>query len=446
MNINMRSKEFFPHVSTNGWIAASLLIACLFLSACVQVPQAVAMDAARRSTIKKIALLSIERPKQVTVVSASSAAVIASSIPGLGVLGAALVAGTAAAAGRAADGTLGSNEQNDYNNLFGANRPEFATALLEQLRSQLESKGFEVSVVIDQKPAFHDAKRIFDFGKIQVAADAVLHVVYREFGYRSEPFSAKFSPRIVFDVKLIDASSKNILFSNTFSLAVENAAVRQFTNVQPGKIDTFDSFAALKAGHQASMDSLLSYQAFMAKRVGQLLAGEKVDESEKLQPIGTGAVRPAGSSAVVTTTTAQPGKAPVFLGQDEKLPTLASLLGTWTGKYACGPYLGNGQIKNQQGFVDRAFMTVTGGSATMSRKGGNFNEAVSGQIADDFTASLQGQGAFNDSPDKPWTTQFSGRFSVEKGVLKFSSNGRLLTVRGAVTRECTAELLKTPAT
>jgi hypothetical protein len=122
--------------------------------------------------------------------------------------------------------------------------------------------------------------------------------------------------------------------------------------------------------------------------------------------------------------------------------TRADLNGNWSGKYTCGPYLGTGQVSSPLGFVNNVSMEVADSGATLSRKGSSFSETVSGQVTDEFTASLQGQGALVSAPDKPWTTRFAGRFSVANGLLKFGANGQQVTSRGAVARECTVELTK----
>ncbi len=149
-----------------------------------------------------------------------------------------------------------------------------------------------------------------------------------------------------------------------------------------------------------------------------------------------GASGPAGAAAAQVDT---PNASPAA---NAATGLVASLQGSYSGKYLCGPPL-QGGTNNPQGFEVRASLSVSGNTATMTRKSATYSETVSGSLASDGASALYGQGAFNDSPDKPWTTHFEGQFSSAGSVTKFSGKGKHLTAKNVVSRECTVELIKT---
>lgn len=215
-------------------------------------------------------------------------------------------------------------------------------------------------------------------------------------------------------------------FTLTLSSTVFDAAgrvLRKVTVVGEGKAE-FDEFkgnhslSAVRASNDALSKLIVALARSLDLRVGAV-NGDSAGESM--------------SSSVVRSS---PSVDPLGVARSD-------LRGNWSGKYTCGPYSGKGQVNSPEGFVDRVSMTVTETGATMSRRGSSFSEAISGQITDQLTASLQGQGAYTNAPDKPWTTKFSGRFSVVNGLVKFNANGQLITVSGVVTRDCATEMVKT---
>lgn len=378
-------------------LIVSSMFVTLILSACAHAPASVALDDDHRKTIKKIAILTIEQPKQIKVISASGAGVIASSIPGLGVLGAALVAGTTAAMGQAADGTLIGEKQTEYNDLFGKNPYDFSSKLRSELKTQMELKGYEVIVIDDPKIAMPNAQGEFDFGKNDIHADAVLHVKYTAFGYMSAAFSTTFKPQISLTAKLIDAKNNAVLFSMPIRIPVP---------LKNGEeVMGFDGFDALKTEYRESYSVLLNYQALMAKLLAKQLAGEKDT-----------AISIANQNDFLTK--AQSAQVPVDTSTEK-----------WSGQMSCGARQDKSTRKAYQA---KFAMEVKGSSVNVHRELPQVAETLSGQIATNMLVLL-GEGYLTKTPNQKWQFRISGDF--QPGAPIYAGKGNMLA-NGHAIRAC----------
>ncbi|WP_157889111.1 hypothetical protein [Herminiimonas arsenitoxidans] len=377
-------------------IVSSMLIT-LILSACAHAPASVALDDDHRKAIKKIAILTIEQPKQIKVISASGAGVIASSIPGLGVLGAALVAGTTAAMGQAADGTLIGEKQTEYNELFAKNSYDFAAKLRNELKAQMESKGYEVIFIDDPKLAIPNAQGEFDFGKNDIPADAVLHVKYTVFGYMSAAFSTTFKPQISLTAKLIDAKNKTVLFSMPVRIPAPQKNGEEVVG--------FDGFESLKTEYRESYSVLLNYQALMAKLLAKQLAGEK-DVAISIANQNDFLAKAQSKQALVD-------------DNAEK----------WNGLMACDARHDN---IARSAYKAKFVMEVKGSSVNVHRQLPQVAETLSGQIAENMLVLL-GEGYLTKTPDKKWQFRISGDFQPDAPT--YSGKGNMIA-NGHAIRAC----------
>lgn len=120
------------------------------------------------------------------------------------------------------------------------------------------------------------------------------------------------------------------------------------------------------------------------------------------------------------------------------------LAGNWAGTYSCGAYLGQpGATSYPAPWVAKVQMTVQGNRASITRTPTNdVTETVSGDIASDLTASLQGDGTMVSESKNTWRTQVSGSFSAAGTAPKFAGDGTILTNKGQPVRECKVSLSK----
>ncbi len=194
-----------------------------------------------------------------------------------------------------------------------------------------------------------------------------------------------------------------------------NQLVRTLTVTGEGKAE-FDEFKS-----NFSLSTVRASNDALAKLVAALTAPGTA---------GASGSAPAGAQAQMAQNTSQA----VNDGR--------AINGRWAGKYVCGPYQGTANVANRDGFTDSATLVVDGAKATMRRGGSNFSETVTGELALDMSLVLKGQGAMTATPDRPWNTEFSGKFAPSGGATKFVGTGRQTVASGAIARECSVELAR----
>ena len=140
------------------------------------------------------------------------------------------------------------------------------------------------------------------------------------------------------------------------------------------------------------------------------------------------------------TPAAAPAAAPASRAALPVPAQVAALSGQWSGFYGCGAYVGRGRVESPAAWTAPVTMTVDGTHATMSRGSANYSETLTGEIGADLSLQLQGKGAMTRTPDQPWTTRFSGKFSGSPS--RFDGTGTLATASGEVSRHCTVDLVK----
>ncbi len=299
---SMMIKRMFPR-SLISRSTTMMLVALLFAGCAAPT---VKLEAERRETIKTIAILQINQPATVRIFSQSGATAIAGAIPGLGVLGAAIAGGVSGAIA----GTTGKSDEGDFNRLIPESDRQYADALTTHLAADLTANGYTVLVQPGVKlPLLPNSKEV-DYKVVETTADAFVYVTYQYFGYFSPQFKDEFRPRIDFTVKVIDAKSKEVIFSDRYSLSEVNNEANGISSVGAGKLAIYPNSAELKNRSAAAYQALLKYQAFIASRFAGNFIG-KWDEATVKTPLIPGVAdaaqaRPAVAKAARVATVPVP--------------------------------------------------------------------------------------------------------------------------------------------
>lgn len=121
---------------------------------------------------------------------------------------------------------------------------------------------------------------------------------------------------------------------------------------------------------------------------------------------------------------------------------LKAIEGQWTGKYACGPYQGNGRPANPEAWSRDVNMEVTGEQVTIVRaQKGVYQETLKGQLTPDLMIGLQGRGDYDGEPSRNFTSVFFGLFYETTAGTSFTAAGELRMANSNVRiRQCTIDM------
>ena len=143
-----------------------------------------------------------------------------------------------------------------------------------------------------------------------------------------------------------------------------------------------------------------------------------------------------------TTLVAESANSPSLRVQPEGEKFLP-LVGTWTGKFVCGPFLGTGPANNPNGFQTDIKMDVArDGTVTATRGDKTFSDQVAGQLAGDMTLRLEGKGGYTDTARSGWISRYLGEFSLADAAYVFKGAGQIMNVARVASRDCTITAAK----
>ena len=156
-------------------------------------------------------------------------------------------------------------------------------------------------------------------------------------------------------------------------------------------------------------------------------AASPEQKARPFAPAPQGVTTPATVSANLQSPRVQPE------GQ-ESLP----LVGAWTGKFVCGPFLGTGPANNPNGFqTDIKMEVASDGTVTATRGDKTFSDEVAGKLAGDMTLRLEGKGVYTDTARSGWISRYLGEFSLADAAYVFKGAGQIMNVARVVSRDCT---------
>lgn len=279
-----------------------LLTVALAVSGCAQPPQRKSADIAAMTKLRRIAVVD-PGPAPVKYLSQSAgpgvAAAMLSAIPGLGVLGAAIVGGVGSAVGGAA------NAATEGNASKGKLPPEVVAeqsrALSEQLVSLLQDGlqrgGHEVLVVASR--ATKDAAQkndTVDCARYTTDADALLQLSYITVGYTSPPYKTEWVPSLYIRARLTDCHTGLDVYRNAIVASNRNSQFASGELIQVPEAPPYPSIDALASNVEESFNELAKRQQIVGQRIiRQLLAGPDSIPTLSGAAVTTAALKPVSA-------------------------------------------------------------------------------------------------------------------------------------------------------
>lgn len=221
----------------------------LLISGCVTAQQ-VDLDKAANPTLRKIALMPVDPPKNVIVANIGSPAMAFGAIGGL-------IAGANDA-----------NHSSTYADMLKAGKVELAPAMTAAVQTELRKAGFTVVTITDQKPTLSPDRKTLDYSGIRTDADAILAVRIATVGYMSPQFSTTYRPWVAATAVLFDAKTKKTLYVRTFSAGYE-MKVKNAIHVDTSARFKYANFDDLSARFADSVDGLIEGETLIAGLIGQ---------------------------------------------------------------------------------------------------------------------------------------------------------------------------------
>ncbi|RST51458.1 hypothetical protein [Variovorax sp. MHTC-1] len=209
--------------------------------------------------IKRLAVLDVAPPKLIAI-SQSGAPAVAAAIPGLGVLGAAIVGGVAGGIEGAIKGRTGESLQSRY----ASSGIQLQDVLVASLAEQLRRRGYEVIRL--EKAAKRRADGQLDLAGLDIQADAVLAIEYLSVGYISPAFKSSWHPVLQLRAELVEIPARRTIYSKAWAAAPVNAAGPPLQMVNEGPLLEFGSVEQFEAQGRKSIEQLAKYQAWIATR------------------------------------------------------------------------------------------------------------------------------------------------------------------------------------
>lgn len=188
------------------FLTVSFLI-LLFLYSCASsgVPNAVQLDSARKSSIKKIAILGMAEPQRFMVSDGSS-----STVGGL--LGGAV--------GGLIAGSVERSRAENYVKMINDKKISLATSFYSSMLTKLNGKGFQAIYYPNEKPKLAEDKKTDSYYHINVDSDILLNVWYGNTGYFAKSATAPYEPFITLFIRILDSKTKEILFYQAYRVGV----------------------------------------------------------------------------------------------------------------------------------------------------------------------------------------------------------------------------------
>ncbi|MEI7613977.1 MAG: hypothetical protein WCK63_13835 [Betaproteobacteria bacterium] len=234
----------------------TLLIA-FFVSGCAhqKIVEVKNIDSTDRAKIKKIALLRINAPQQVTIRNQT----VATSAAVSGVIGYLI------------EGTANEDYTKQYVSELNKQKVTFVPELAAAIQKELKNNGYQVEYLENQFARLKEDKTV-DYSGINTDADAILNVFYGRVGYAS-PIGQKYSPWVNIAAVMIDPKTQNRMFS-TNMVVHPNADKQPKGNViylMPKSVDQFSSFEEIMSSFKVSTDAIIEEEEKIAVLIAQQL-------------------------------------------------------------------------------------------------------------------------------------------------------------------------------
>jgi len=230
-------------------IAASCVI---FIQGAYCAPvQKTEIDKAVKSQIKRIALIPIGEPQNVQVIYIGGAAGLFGVLGGL------------------AQGSENAEQSKKFVSLIKDIKPTLSETLTIALTQALKEDGYEVSIADGQKPKYLADKKILDFSEVKVDADVILCVGYGAVAYMcsSAKFSARYQPWLIIKVQIVDAKTKNDVYSKFFNYGRETR-IRDAVKLPADKKYNYKSADDIMAHSTEAFGGIVDGEKAVAKEVG----------------------------------------------------------------------------------------------------------------------------------------------------------------------------------
>ena len=235
----------------------SFLILLLLLVGCsmISVVKRIEFDKTANNHIKTIALLRIDEPTRISVVSGEIPAGALFGAVGVGVKAASVKKRSSA-----------------FRQALNEHHIQFAPAMVEELQQELAKKGYRFTYLQNQSLMDAVDGNTFDLSKLQTDADAILFVEIFGVGYYSQ--QKRYRPLVNVQVRLFDARSNMLIYCKGIIVQIPNENNGDSSNndiIFPDEDYYYDSIDALMSNIDEAARGLLDCQSKIAVRIADQL-------------------------------------------------------------------------------------------------------------------------------------------------------------------------------
>jgi len=232
------------------FLATALLVGVALLISGCATAQSVDLARGAGSRIRKVALMPVDPPVNVLVMNIGGGASMFGAIGGL------------------IQGADNSEKSKAYKELMIERGVQLDRPLTAALRDQLKRSGYEVTLITDQKPKVSADGRTKNFKEIRTDADAILVVSVGAVGYISGQFSTYYQPWVAATAVLIDARTKEVLYTKTFSAGFK-MKVKNAVHIETAERYKFPSYDELSGHFDESINGLVDGEMLIAGQVAE---------------------------------------------------------------------------------------------------------------------------------------------------------------------------------
>ena len=229
-------------------LLAGSALAALLLAGCASAPN-IEVDRAAATQVKRVAVLGIHEPTNVTVMNIGGAA------GAFGLIGGLIQGGTNA------------DHSKQFAEALKQQKQSLSEPMLAAITQSLKEDGFEVTVAADQKPKLAADGKSDDYTDVHVDADAILSVWFGVVGYMSAPNSTHYEPWVLIKARLLDAKTKKDIYFKTFcvgyKMKIENAVM-----LPADPKYRYKSFDDIMAHTSDAAAGLVNCEEITAKQIG----------------------------------------------------------------------------------------------------------------------------------------------------------------------------------
>jgi len=227
-----------------------LAVAILLLGACASVPRQ-EFDKQAQGAVKKIALLQVPEPKEISVINIGGAS---------GMFG--LIGGLAQA------GDIQS-KTNQYTDKMRQMNLQMGAEIAQALQRELKKQNYETVYLSDQRPAIKNENQA-DYSAIRTDADAILDVWYVAVGYLSTANSFDYKPWVRVSARLVSAKDHSQLYFRAFNYGADLTS-EGIENVGADPKYAYRNFDLLMSKADESAEGIKSGVNPIAVRIGEQL-------------------------------------------------------------------------------------------------------------------------------------------------------------------------------